>query len=546
MRWLVSLSGLVASLGLIVSAQQAKQIDFRRMQSLREQLNPETPNWSADYIFERAAEHLATIPDEQKLKVRYFSLAEVPRANLPMAVASLLFWCPSASVSPFVMRLQPVPDSDGRLWWFDLDWFRWTPEVWENIANEDPYYRNPIVSTENPGLKYLLAATKSNAIIRGDWFVFYASDTSLFLKGEDKQADNAFYYQLLYSSNETETEVEETKTVMDKWEVPYKVTKQVRDRYGRMTTVEDYEWRVEERPRKETVKVKKKSFGVPKTLKEFQDFWEAQQNHLKRFPIDRGAVVDEGESFVSFHNRTLQRIRTKLGVYWQSYDVFRTAGDQDFVENLIAPPKRFDASEIIVQDGKGAQIYFLTDGKGNRVELADPRLVHDTVSGGNFAVITAKSCVACHVQGIIPMKNEIPLMIKQGVEIKALKPLDERIRSFYLSNLDRLVKTDQEEYSEFIRTCNGLTAEENARQFTEFRKSYDLPLTFKQAARELGSNTEEFGTALSISTKGRLGRLILDGKTIPRQTWEKGLYAESGLLLLEYRKSAKAHGFNVP
>lgn len=544
MRWLISLSGFIASLGLLIG-QNNSDIGIRKMIGLRAQLNPETPNWSPDYVMDRVAEHLATVSEYGRSRIRYFSLAEVPRQQLSESIASLLFWCPSMSITPVVYRPQPVPDSDGRLWWIDLDWYHWTEEAWENISKEDPYYRNPIVSSDNKGLKYILATTKSNAVVRGDWFVYFASDTSLFLRKGETKADNAFYYQLLYSSNQIEQEVVEKKTVMDKWQVPYKRTRQERDRYGHMTTVEYYDWVVEERPREELTKVKKKINKVPQNLNEFKKFWEATGEHLKRFPIERGAVVDEGESFVSFQNRVLERDRTAIGVFWQSFDVFRTAGDQDFVESLPTPPKKFDASELIVQDAKGAQIYLLTDGQGNRLEFADPRLVHDSVSGGNFSVITAKSCVACHVQGIIPVKNEIPLMIKHGAEILALKPLDERINSFYLGNLDRLVKIDQDEYTEFVRTCNGLTPEENARQFTKARNNYDRPVDLKQAARELGSNFEELASALSITTKGRLGRLILDGKSIPRRTWELGLYAEAGLLLLEYRRSAKEHGFKV-
>jgi hypothetical protein len=497
---------------------------------LRLQLNPEFPNWSPEYVVERCAEHLATLNESERINIRYFDMSDVPRAVLPAAVSSLLFGCNSASTAPITTPPQPVPHTDNRIFWIDLGWYRWAPEVWENISLEDPYFREPLIASTATGWNYLRDQTKANAVIRGSWFMYYTYDTTQFLGRGATQADQAFYYQLIYGLTEREIEIDAQVTV----NVKKQQTVQVRDRYNRLINqVQEVDV-----PQVQVQKVKKliTVANAPQTAKEFEQFWKVDFELLKDWPIDQGAIVDEGRSAVAYQNRVLWRIRTAMGVYYRTFDVFRSVGDQDFVEGLF--PKIYDAGEHIVQDAKGAQFYLLTDGAGKRVEFADPRLVHDSVSG-NRVLLTAASCIHCHDVGILPVRNEAVILRDNGVELKANTfERAERIKQFFLGNLQRLVEIDQNEYTEFIRTCNGLTPTENTAQFSRFRSWYFQPVTLIQAAREIGCEPLELADALATGTKGRLGRLALDGTPIPRPIWERGGYQEAFLLLLEKRKAA--------
>src|SRR5687767_7559370 len=66
------------------------------MLRLREKLNPEYEGWSPEHTVERCAEHLATINTADRYRIRYFSMADVPRSLLPAVTAGLYYAAPSS------------------------------------------------------------------------------------------------------------------------------------------------------------------------------------------------------------------------------------------------------------------------------------------------------------------------------------------------------------------------------------------------------------------------------------------------------------------
>lgn len=528
MRWCVLLAAAVLAAAPGIAQQPSPAVRPARpvnpgLARLRSAVNPEFPVWGPAYTMERVAEHLASLPEELRKYVRYLDMSQVPRAKLPYVVSGALFTVPSMSTAPTVERLRAVPTSDQRLFWLDLRWYCWTAEAWEKVSLEDPYFREPIIPSNSPALRFV-RTTIGNGVLRADWLLYYGGDTSQFLKAGEVKADNAFYYTLTYAEREVRQKVKVTK------QVPKQVVKY--DNYGRgyYTT----ETTTEEQEEERVVR------GVPpQNAAEFEQFWKVDLILARQRQADRGGIVEHGTSVVSYNNRVLSRVQGPFGGYWRTYDVFRTSGDQDFLEQLPTPPQHFDAGEHIAIDQKGAQHYFLSNGKGERVEFGDPRVVHDRVSGERDIVITWKSCVACHTQGIIEMKNELPQVLEEGVDLKAQEHRRQEIKAFYLSNINRLARRDQDDYTEFVRDCNGLSPQENANQLAAARDWYAAPLSLDQAAREVGArDARELADAVSLSPKARLGRLILSGKPIPRVVWEQSGYAEAALLLLEYRKAA--------
>lgn len=534
------------------------------VERLRQKLNPEFPTWSNDYVLERCAEHLAQVVgrlrthyakkvgvtaaapptaeqlaaiqkyiDDDTYNLKFISLASAPRARLPEQIAALFFSVNSASPAPAVYRPVAVPGTDNRIFTVDVRYLYWKAQAVEAVSLEDPYFREPAVSSDSPALKFLKETTRSNPVFRGDWFTYYLGDTSQFLKADPAAADGekAFYYRLLYSTNKTV--VKKTVTADE----PATETRQVfQPGYGYVT-------QQVATTKKVTKTVEEAVYGrVPATEDEFLDFWGVDEDLAREKQADNFGVVDEGSSGVSYSNRVVRRITGGGGVLWETYDTLRTAGDADYLEALPIPPKDFVAGELIFRNPKGAQFYLLTNGRGERVEFADPRVVHDTVSGGKTVLVTWKSCAHCHDVGILPIKNEVPLAIASGADLKAKSPEEaQQIRAAYLKNLQRRVKFDQDEYEEFVLDCNGLTGPENAAQYKAARDWYAAPLTVEQAAREVGAaSVQEFTDALSVGTKVRLGRLLTDGKPVPRSVWEYGGYAEAALLLIEYRKAVDA------
>lgn len=497
-------------------------------------------------VVQLCAEHLATIPPFDRPRVRYFDLSAVPPEHMSAATAALMFGINSLHVMPMVTHPQIVPNSDHRIFWIDLAWYKWDPQAWEDMTREDPYFREPLIPSNDPALNYLRAQTGSiGAVVRGDWFIVYSFDNTKFLGKNSNKADQAFYYTFVFGY--VEKEVEEKVKVRKKKVVQEKRIQTVTDgiRRWNQEVVVPVEKEVEE---EEVRKVKKKVPNAPATAADFEKFWKVDFELLKDFPIDVGAMVDEGKSGVSFHNRILWRIRTSMGVYWRTFDVFRSVRDQDFIENPF--PFEIDAGEHIVQDAKGAQFYMLSDGKGNRVEFADPRLV-SSASVGHPAVITSKSCVVCHSTGILNFRNEHTVMKQIGLKVYGLGvERAERFRQFFLNpKMDELVAEDQRTYANFIKECNGLTTTQNSRFFDSVVRWYESPVNLKQAAAEIGISENDLSTALLVgigteqdpkgTTKGRLAAMALGHAAVPRDSWERGLYQEAFLLLLEHRKFRK-------
>lgn len=468
---------------------------------LRDSINPEFDPWTPAYVIERCAEHLSTINEKDRCRIRYLVMAPIPRYLLPGGIATLNFGTNSTAFVTQTYTPRPVPNADNRIFWFDLAWFNWSAETWENISQEDPYYREPIIPSDSRGLIYLKEWTKANAVIRGDWFMWYAFDNGEFINVDGAEIFNekSFYYQLVYSNVAFVREVNEN---------------------GK--------------------KVKKVVKGVgPANTKELEQAWGVNFELLKQFPLDKGFFVDEGFSGVAFQNRIAWRVDNGNVKYYRTFDVFRTAGDQDFFETPF--PLKFDAGEHIIQMSvRGAQFYHLSDGKGASVDFANPFVVKGDQFGPHHTVlVTSKSCIHCHVDGIIDYRNEHLINTKAGVDLLALTPdRAERFRQFYLqeAKMQKMVRRDQEDYADFIRDCNGLSPQENMTQFNRFRRWYISPVTLPQAAREIGCTEKILADALgNLATKGRLGRLALDGYPIPRHAWERGLYAEAALLVAKWQ-----------
>lgn len=523
-------------------------------------MNAELESWSPAFVIDKIAGHLAGYqkdlvarkemhPDAAQKEasyLRYFDVSDAPRRYLPAVTAGLFYWNNSMSPAASVARPQPVPGADNRLFFIDLRWYCWTTEAWEKVSLEDPYFREPLVPSGLPSLTYMKSVI-GNGVVRASWLLFYAADTSQFLKVGETKADNAFYYTLTYASSIFEREVEEETQLG--YYVEIATNRRVTDDKEWARAAKDPRYRFDV-TRTEKRKVQKTTVGVvPQNTAEFQRFWgiDTAIKDAVRFTVHRGAVVDEGRSGVSYQGRIIAYYQATRGKYWRTFDVFRTAGDQDFFERTPVPEqdlKDFDGGEHIFQDMKGGLHFLLTAGSKNkepRVEFADPRLVRDQQSGGKVMLVTGKSCVACHDKGIIPPENEVTKFADLGGKLKGATPFEQdRLKAFYFSNLQRLVKQGQEAYADFIKDCNGLTPEENSTQFQQARTWYAQAVTLEQAAREVGAvDVRELQDACQNTAKGRIGAMILNGKPIPRQTWELGGYAETFLLLIEYRKAAK-------
>jgi len=508
---------------------------------------------SAYELTEKAAQHLSTIPELFRSRIRYFSAQDVPDALQPALRSSLFFACNSLHTRPHIALPRLVPGSRQQLYWFDLTWYGWSPEVWEFIAGKEPYFIEPIVPSWGEGYNFLKAYTHSQRpIVRASWFIHYALDTTLNLDAKSNQDDNAFYYLLVFGKKKIQVPVR--KKVTKQVQVP--VTEYQLVRYGNYYQQQPVTRYVTQTQEETVTEYQTKIVSAaPKTAREFEDFFRLDFTALKDFPIDIGAAIDEAKSGVSYRNRVLWRIRGSLGTYWRTFDVLRSVRQQDLLQNPF--PEKFDAGEHIFQDDKGAQFYMLSDGDGKRVEFADPRLVSGA-GIGHPAVLNAIGCIICHDQGILRFKNEHVRLNQLGIRFfSASYPQAERFRQFFVTNrIEHWIGRDQDEYAQFVRACNGLTPAENAKQLASLKRFYEQSLDLPQAAREVGCSPLELREALGLgighpaapagTVNARLAQLALESGSVPRYSWEQELYREAALLVLERRKRLLLHTPQVP
>src|SRR4051812_1729835 len=58
---------------------------------LRDSVNPEFDPWTPTYAIERCAEHLSTVNEKDRYRIRYLVMSPVPRSYLPGGVSTLYF-----------------------------------------------------------------------------------------------------------------------------------------------------------------------------------------------------------------------------------------------------------------------------------------------------------------------------------------------------------------------------------------------------------------------------------------------------------------------
>lgn len=505
----------MAAVGKPLPEQKAEEI----------QANPDYHARLADLFLDRV------VPKHDWHRVRFISFLGTPAAARPDRLRTLNFWLNNLHFESSVELLREVPRSDGQLFWFYLDDYGWSPEAWRVVALREPYFVEPAVyfdaARSLQGKLGIVQDKKTlhlEAIVRADW-----------LFRESVESDKSTtYYDLLFSRQRFGEVAWETKTVTiqhpgGKYVYP--------DDSGRVVPhAEPGRYTVDLQFRKGG----SKAVDFPKNEKDWEKAFgiDVVSQFLKsaRINAKHGAVVDEGVSIVARNNRLLEAVRVPTGSAWKTYDVNATAAGKDFVENLFADDV-FDAAELIANLPAGGQAYFLIDGKGNRVETADPKIAIDNTDSKDRRVRTPGSCVVCHEAGIIAPKNLVQDLLASGIDILFRDKKKARDAKGFFLGWENELEADQKRYTALLAKTSGWQPGVNAAKFKEFRDAYDAPLTAEQAALELGVPVDAAKLVWAKSPRVRLLQLV-QGQTIPRSVWEGGEYRQA-ILLLDLARAKK-------
>lgn len=260
------------------------------------------------------------------------------------------------------------------------------------------------------------------------------------------------------------------------------------------------------------------------------------ETDFTRSKLARAGFATSG---VSAQNRLVDRHVAVHGYFWKSYDFKSNEGKGDLFVNPLGPKftgndfenQAFesDGGEMIFTLPNGLQGYFLTDGKGTRINSGPVEVVSDALkTSGTPAIVNGLSCMACHKYGVIRFKDT--LSEGSGVSGDARRKLDELIPS--PEKWDRLLGEDETRFLTALKKAVGpflQAGDDAAKDIKAFPEPiaaiamlYTKDVTPDQAAFELGL-TDATRLKSLIENNAELRRIGLGplarGEKIKRETW---------------------------
>jgi hypothetical protein len=219
------------------------------------------------------------------------------------------------------------------------------------------------------------------------------------------------------------------------------------------------------------------------------------------------------ESGVSNNNRIVERHRSSFGAYWKSFDFPDNVG----AHNIFQRPMDFERAggEIIFNLPNGLQAYLLVDQRGNRIDQAPTNIVFNK-SAGRPEIRNGQSCMACHVNGMRPLSDDV------RATLSSLAPdLRRQAMDLYVDNavMKGLLLEDQKRFENAVRETGGRPGEE---PLVEVSQRYQASLNAAGAAAELGLTEGELLERLAGNPQlQQLGMAtLMSGGAIKRDTWE--------------------------
>jgi serine/threonine-protein kinase len=207
------------------------------------------------------------------------------------------------------------------------------------------------------------------------------------------------------------------------------------------------------------------------------------------FAKDKLARAGFAKSGVSGQNRLLERHDSRYGAYWKSYDFLPGNGRANLVRFPLGPADlhvgdRFpypdqafkqDGGEIIWHLPNGLQGYLLVKGNGDRIDTGPIAVVSDDKRvSGTPEIVTGVSCMACHVQGMLPFRD----FVRNHSAV--FGAAEEKVKRLYPepTAFDRLIEADRRKFLDALEKSIG--------PFLRAGPDKDAPLTkFKEPVAEV-------------------------------------------------------------
>ncbi len=255
---------------------------------------------------------------------------------------------------------------------------------------------------------------------------------------------------------------------------------------------------------------------LPQTDRELERALEVDVlRNLQNAPGRRVWRAGFNDSGVSNHNRVVERHTSRYGAYWKSYDFAGSVGTQ----NIFTHPLSFqqDGGEVVFNLPNGLQAYYISDGAGNRIDVAPTNIVSNPAAS-DPAVHNGLSCIGCHTEGMKRFEDAV-----RGVIEQTRNPSFDKAHTLRLyvdkPTMDRLLDEDTKRYEASLEKTGGVFG--GIEPVHRFYETYQGPVDAAYAAASIGLETgaflSEIGKKLSLQGLGLTG--LVNGGNVKRDVW---------------------------
>ena len=256
--------------------------------------------------------------------------------------------------------------------------------------------------------------------------------------------------------------------------------------------------------------------ALPRTERELErELGIDVEGNLRSAPGVRVWRAGTNDSGVSNHNRVVERHTSRYGAYWKSHDFASSVGPK----NIFTHPLSFnrDGGEVIFHLPNGLQAYYISDGVGNRIDVAPTEIVSNPAAS-DPAVRNGISCIGCHTEGMKEFEDGVRAVIQQTVNPSYDK--DHALRLYVAkAEMAPLVSEDSQRYRKALEATGGVFG--GIEPVHRFYEAFQGPVEASYAAASVGLESEAFLT--EIREKSSLQRLglagLLTGGNVKRDAW---------------------------
>lgn len=240
-----------------------------------------------------------------------------------------------------------------------------------------------------------------------------------------------------------------------------------------------------------------KLLDLPDTFQELQKMLEFDLE--EEIAANRVARAGFQRSGVSQNNRLIERIPTKFGAFWNSYDFAGNDGKQSLFLHPLGPdgPEGFehDGGEMFWTLPNGMQAYYLSTETGKMLISGPTEIVRDQ-RRRDLKVTNGISCMSCHALGI---RDENQDEIRDYVLKSATFDTEtrKRVEALYppQEEMKRLMARDKKRFMDAMKEAGldpNLMLDGQHEMISALSDQFERNLTLEMAAAEFGMSVEQF------------------------------------------------------